>query len=395
MANKLLEITYAIIYATYIFLMNCYYSRFGGKFHRRSVRRGSKYKMQHRSPTELSRVKKMRRAKANDRERTRMQTLNQALEKLRTVLPAFPDETKLTKIETLKFANNYIYALKESINSMDTGKPANLPMTGWEGMLTGPRDQLQHCAILAQSLMSHQFSSGQGLSPPQVDQGYGQVRPGYPAGCDQAFSPVKHQLYPHDDQGFSPVRGQHSDQGFSPVRGQRSDQGFSPVRGQHQHPHHSHQTPHQQYPLDPGLSPGQVHEMYQSYSAFSSPVKGPTSPPQLIPHHPISPPQLVPRPQPHQPTSPTRNCVSPAVLDYASPHKPQTFLDNNPGFCGGGGGVDGVAGGAPGVGVASPAVWSPHLAIHPTQPTFDECYSQPPQTSSLYGQDLRYGYGYQ
>ena len=34
---------------------------------------------------------------------------------------------KSTKIETLKFANNYIYALKESINSMDTGKPANLP----------------------------------------------------------------------------------------------------------------------------------------------------------------------------------------------------------------------------------------------------------------------------
>ena len=79
-------------------------------------------------------VKKQRRAKANDRERSRMQTLNNALggevttvrivfimfainliilevnlilkvdftEKLRVVLPAFPDETKLTKIETLR-----------------------------------------------------------------------------------------------------------------------------------------------------------------------------------------------------------------------------------------------------------------------------------------------------
>ena len=83
-------------------------SRFTGKFHRRSIRRGSKYKMTHRSPTELSKVKKVRRAKANDRERMRMQTLNQALEKLRVILPAFPDETKLTKIETLRFANNYI-----------------------------------------------------------------------------------------------------------------------------------------------------------------------------------------------------------------------------------------------------------------------------------------------
>ena len=81
-------------------------------------------------------VKKQRRAKANDRERSRMQTLNNALggevttvrivlpiiiimlimiainliilkvnftEKLRVVLPAFPDETKLTKIETLRW----------------------------------------------------------------------------------------------------------------------------------------------------------------------------------------------------------------------------------------------------------------------------------------------------
>ena len=58
-------------------------------------------------------MKKQRRAKANDRERMRMQTLNQALEKLRVVLPAFPDETKLTKIETLRFANNYIRYINE------------------------------------------------------------------------------------------------------------------------------------------------------------------------------------------------------------------------------------------------------------------------------------------
>ena len=51
--------------------------RFTGRFHRRSIRRGSKYKMTHRSPTELMKVKKIRRAKANDRERMRMQTLNQ------------------------------------------------------------------------------------------------------------------------------------------------------------------------------------------------------------------------------------------------------------------------------------------------------------------------------
>uniref|UniRef100_W5N0P0 Neurogenin 1 n=2 Tax=Lepisosteus oculatus TaxID=7918 RepID=W5N0P0_LEPOC len=64
-------------------------------------------------------VKKNRRMKANDRERNRMHNLNDALDKLRNVLPAFPDDTKLTKIETLRFAHNYIWALSETIRIAD------------------------------------------------------------------------------------------------------------------------------------------------------------------------------------------------------------------------------------------------------------------------------------
>ena len=64
-------------------------------------------------------VKKNRRMKANDRERNRMHNLNDALDELREVLPAFPDETKLTKIETLRFAHNYIWALSETIRIAD------------------------------------------------------------------------------------------------------------------------------------------------------------------------------------------------------------------------------------------------------------------------------------
>ncbi|XP_028316212.1 neurogenin-1 [Gouania willdenowi] len=64
-------------------------------------------------------VKKTRRLKANDRERNRMHNLNDALDELRGVLPAFPDETKLTKIETLRFAHNYIWALSETIRIAD------------------------------------------------------------------------------------------------------------------------------------------------------------------------------------------------------------------------------------------------------------------------------------
>jgi neurogenin 1 len=85
-------------------------------FQRKSIRRSGRGS--NKSPTEVKQLRKQRRAKANDRERNRMQMLNVALEKLRLVLPAFPDETKLTKIETLRFANNYIWALSESLKAI-------------------------------------------------------------------------------------------------------------------------------------------------------------------------------------------------------------------------------------------------------------------------------------
>ncbi|XP_068460330.1 neurogenin-1 [Clinocottus analis] len=78
-----------------------------------------------RGPGTVHVVKKNRRVKANDRERNRMHNLNDALDALREVLPDFPDETKLTKIETLRFAHNYIWALSETIRIADlqAGKP--------------------------------------------------------------------------------------------------------------------------------------------------------------------------------------------------------------------------------------------------------------------------------
>ncbi|XP_040566614.1 uncharacterized protein [Lepeophtheirus salmonis] len=129
-----------------------------------SPHRLSRHKISKRSdPSEVKEMKKIRRAKANDRERHRMHMLNTALEKLRLVLPAFPDETKLTKIETLRFANNYIWSLKESISALENGTP--LPFSS---MLNGRCVQgdesnekpgesnpaLKGCAVLAQSMLS-------------------------------------------------------------------------------------------------------------------------------------------------------------------------------------------------------------------------------------------------
>ncbi|XP_061542640.1 neurogenin-1 [Phycodurus eques] len=78
-------------------------------------------------------VRKTRRLKANDRERNRMHNLNGALDQLRRVLPALPDESKLTKIETLRLAHNYIWALAETLRMADrVGPPRDGPaQSGW------------------------------------------------------------------------------------------------------------------------------------------------------------------------------------------------------------------------------------------------------------------------
>lgn len=61
-------------------------------------------------------IKKIRRVKANDRERNRMHNLNEALDRLRKHLPDAKDESKMTKIETLKSAQEYIQALSRLLS---------------------------------------------------------------------------------------------------------------------------------------------------------------------------------------------------------------------------------------------------------------------------------------
>ena len=48
-----------------------------------------------------------------------MHMLNEALERLRCVLPTYPEDTKLTKIETLRFAYNYIWALSQTLSMVN------------------------------------------------------------------------------------------------------------------------------------------------------------------------------------------------------------------------------------------------------------------------------------
>ncbi|XP_068630649.1 neurogenic differentiation factor 2 [Battus philenor] len=86
---------------------------------RRKYANGKNRAARSKSPAQLMRLKRNRRMKANDRERNRMHMLNEALDRLRRVLPAFPEDTKLTKIETLRFAHNYIAALGRTLDALD------------------------------------------------------------------------------------------------------------------------------------------------------------------------------------------------------------------------------------------------------------------------------------
>lgn len=106
-----------------------------------------------RSPTQVLRIKRTRRMKANDRERNRMHMLNEALDKLRTVLPTFPEDNKLTKIETLRFAHNYIFALSQTLDSLDNIDSDLLPGQGF----TLNYEKLQNYSLSGEKMSKDTF----------------------------------------------------------------------------------------------------------------------------------------------------------------------------------------------------------------------------------------------
>ncbi|XP_018653178.1 neurogenic differentiation factor [Schistosoma mansoni] len=75
-------------------------------------------------------VSKLKRLKANRRERARMHALNNALEQLRIILPHSSCESiKLSKIETLRRARDYIISLIDLLNkSPHSNQSINQPI---------------------------------------------------------------------------------------------------------------------------------------------------------------------------------------------------------------------------------------------------------------------------
>ncbi|NWX07806.1 BHA15 protein, partial [Caloenas nicobarica] len=78
--------------------------------------------------------RRLRRLESNERERQRMHKLNNAFQALREVIPHVRAENKLSKIETLTLAKNYIKSLTSIILNMSNGHfPAAEGMGGARG----------------------------------------------------------------------------------------------------------------------------------------------------------------------------------------------------------------------------------------------------------------------
>ncbi|XP_051937998.1 neurogenic differentiation factor 1 [Hippocampus zosterae] len=86
----------------------------GGDADSKPKRRGPKKKKMTKARMQRFKVRRM---KANARERNRMHGLNDALESLRKVVPCYSKTQKLSKIETLRLAKNYIWTLSEILRS--------------------------------------------------------------------------------------------------------------------------------------------------------------------------------------------------------------------------------------------------------------------------------------
>lgn len=102
-------------------------------------------------------LKRHRRSRANDRERTRMRSLNEALEHLRTLLPLDSTsyysstdsssssnhgpmvEDKLTKIETLRTASAYIRLLTDLLEDSNHSSSSS---TSYSHHISDPQQQV-------------------------------------------------------------------------------------------------------------------------------------------------------------------------------------------------------------------------------------------------------------
>ncbi|XP_053313704.1 neurogenic differentiation factor 4 [Spea bombifrons] len=113
-------------------------------------KRGPKKKKMTKARLERFRV---RRVKANARERTRMHGLNDALDNLRRVMPCYSKTQKLSKIETLRLARNYIWALSEVLERGQTAEGKGFLEMLCKGLSQPTSNLVAGCLQLGQQTM--------------------------------------------------------------------------------------------------------------------------------------------------------------------------------------------------------------------------------------------------
>ncbi|XP_024877990.1 basic helix-loop-helix neural transcription factor TAP [Temnothorax curvispinosus] len=163
------------------------------------------------SPTQVLRLKRNRRIKANDRERHRMHTLNDALERLRMALPTFPEDTKLTKIETLRFAHNYIWALSQTLGGNSDGGEITVNVGNVTVSITENGNMITSstgsCAVAAQKRLGPQHTAG--FPYPPQERFVAPEWQEYDCYSDQSVSPPMQYQPCYDQRMYQVHRPQH------------------------------------------------------------------------------------------------------------------------------------------------------------------------------------------
>lgn len=142
------------------------------------------------TPARLERSK-LRRQKANARERTRMHDLNSALDNLRKVVPCYSKTQKLSKIETLRLAKNYIWALSEILRNGKRPDVVSYVQTLCKGLSQPTTNLVAGCLQLnARNFLtdlSHQDSAAARFHAP--DASFAAAAHAYPYQCARLTGP--------------------------------------------------------------------------------------------------------------------------------------------------------------------------------------------------------------
>ncbi|KAJ1218985.1 hypothetical protein NDU88_006556 [Pleurodeles waltl] len=127
------------------------------------------------SPGRTVGVHKQRRVAANARERRRMHGLNHAFDQLRGVIPAFDNDKKLSKYETLQMAQIYISALADLLQAPE---PEQRPGETPAPHSTSPAGAPQHYSFQEAMLAAQQSLSGsEGKPSPRSHRSDGEFSP--------------------------------------------------------------------------------------------------------------------------------------------------------------------------------------------------------------------------